>query len=81
MEAAGMKKKVGRPRGEPSTIVNIRLPLTQLARLDRHVDWVEVHTGVSTNRGTLMRWALEMFLDRHEAPDGSGKPLYDRYPS
>ena len=39
MEASDLKKKVGRPKGEPSTIVNIRLPLAQVARLDRHVQW------------------------------------------
>jgi hypothetical protein len=81
MEATGLKKQVGRPKGEPSTIVNIRLPLTLLARLDRHVDWVEAHTRVSTNRGTLMRWALQTFLDMHEDSRESGKPSYDRYPS
>jgi hypothetical protein len=75
-EQSTPKKQVGRPKGEPSTIVNIRLPLTLVARLDRHVDWVEVHSGVSTNRGTLTRRALQMFLDMHEDPRESGKPLY-----
>ena len=73
------KKKVGRPRGEPSTIVNIRLPLTLVARLDRHVDWVEAHSGVRTNRGTVTRRALQRFLDRHEDPHSPGKPWYNCY--
>ena len=82
MENIGLKKKVGRPKGEPSTIVNIRLPLTLLARLDRHVDWVAGHRGEgSINRGTLIRQALQMFLDVHEDPHEPGKPLYSRYPS
>jgi hypothetical protein len=81
MEAGELKKTVGRPKGEPSTIVNIRLPLAQVARLDRHVDWVESHTRVSTNRGTLMRWALQLFLEMHEDPREPGKPLYKHYPS
>jgi len=81
MEARELKKTVGRPKGEPSTIVNIRLPLAQVARLDRHVDWVESHTRVSTNRGTLMRWALQLFLEMHEDPREPGKPLYEHYPS
>ena len=29
------KKPAGRPKGEPSTIVNVRLPLTLVAQLDR----------------------------------------------
>ena len=44
------KRPVGRPKGEASTIVNIRVPLSLLARLDRYVDHQEVTTGRSTNR-------------------------------
>jgi hypothetical protein len=57
------KRPVGRPKGEDSTIINIRMPLSLLARLDRYVDRQEVTTGVSTNRGTIMRNALRAFLD------------------
>jgi len=32
------KKSVGRPKGEASTIVNVRLPLTLVAQLDRYLD-------------------------------------------
>ena len=32
------RKKAGRPKGPPSTIVNLRLPLELLARLDRYID-------------------------------------------
>lgn len=32
------RKKAGRPKGPPSTIVNLRLPLELLARLDRYTD-------------------------------------------
>ena len=45
------KKPVGRPKGEPSTMVNVRLPLTLLARLDRSLDRLEVQTGRKANRG------------------------------
>ena len=78
MEKNVPTKKVGRPKGKPSTIVNIRLPIPLVARLDRHVDWVETHSGVSTNRGTLTRRAVQMFLDMHEDPHEPGKPLYSR---
>jgi hypothetical protein len=57
------KRPPGRPRGEESAIVNIRVPLSLLARLDRYVDHLEVTTGLSTNRGSLMRNALRAFLD------------------
>jgi hypothetical protein len=61
------KKPVGRPKGEPSTIVNVRLPLVLLARLDRYLDRLEVQTGLKANRGMITRRALELFLDTHES--------------
>jgi hypothetical protein len=51
------KKPVGRPKGEPSTIVNVRLPLTLVAQLDRYLDRLEGHTGLKANRGMIARRA------------------------
>lgn len=39
------RKKAGRPKGPPSTIVNLRLPLDLLARLDRSIDRLESQPG------------------------------------
>jgi hypothetical protein len=61
------KNPVGRPRGAPSTIINVRLPLALLARLDRYLDRLEVQTGRTVNRGMITRRALELFLEMHEA--------------
>jgi hypothetical protein len=61
------KNPVGRPRGAPSTIVNVRLPLTLVARLDRYLDRLEVQTGRKVNRGMIARRALELFLETHES--------------
>ena len=61
------RKKAGRPKGPPSTIINLRLPLTLLARLDRYIDRLESHTGLKAHRGMLARRALELFLETHEA--------------
>jgi len=36
-DLATTKKPAGRPKGEPSTIVNLRLPLTLVAELDRYL--------------------------------------------
>jgi hypothetical protein len=63
------KNPVGRPRGAPSTIVNVRLPLALLARLDRYLDRLEVQTGHKANRGMITRRALELFLEAHESGD------------
>jgi hypothetical protein len=57
------KRSIGRPKGEESTIVNVRVPKALLVRLDRYVDKLEVETGISTNRGMIMRNALKAFLE------------------
>lgn len=62
------EKRVGRPRGAPSTIVNVRVPLDLVAQLDRYCDWIETHTGKTVNRGMITRRALREFFEQH-APD------------
>jgi hypothetical protein len=57
------KRSVGRPKGEASTVVNIRIPLSLLARLDRYVDRQEATTGRSINRAAIIKDALRVFLD------------------
>jgi hypothetical protein len=57
------QKKAGRPKGVPSTIVNLRIPVDLLARLDRYIDRLEVQTGLKANRGMIARRALEFFLE------------------
>jgi hypothetical protein len=58
-----LQKKAGRPKGPPSTIVNLRIPLDLLAQLDRYIDRLEVQTGLKANRGMIARRALELFLE------------------
>ena len=60
------RKKAGRPPGPPSTIVNVRLPMALIARLDRYIDRLETRTGVKANRGRIARRALELFLETHD---------------
>jgi len=57
------QKKAGRPKGAPSTIVNLRIPLDLLAQLDRYIDGLEVQTGLKANRGMIARRALALFLE------------------
>ncbi|HSF30115.1 MAG TPA: hypothetical protein VLK82_06535, partial [Candidatus Tectomicrobia bacterium] len=59
------QKAGGRPKGPPSTILNLRIPLDLVARLDRYLDYLEVHTGLKANRGMIARRALELFLETH----------------
>jgi hypothetical protein len=62
-------KPVGRPKGDPSTILNVRLPLTLLAQLDCYLDRLEWRTGLKANRGMITRRALELFLATHATDD------------
>lgn len=58
-------KSVGRPSGPPSTIVNLRISLILLDRLDRYIVHLEEQTGLRANRGMIARRALEVFLETH----------------
>src|SRR5207245_621301 len=44
-------KSVGRPSVPPSTIVNLRISLDLLDRLDRYIAHLEGQTGLPANRG------------------------------
>ena len=66
------KQPVGRPQGEPSTIVNVRLPLPLVAELDRYLDRLERQTGLRANRGMITRRALALFLASHAAEAARG---------
>ena len=65
-EPERLKKPVGRPKGPESTIVNVRIPLDLLERLDRYVDRLIWRRGFKANRGVITRQALELFLETHE---------------
>src|SRR5713226_5155008 len=67
------KKAVGRPKGEASTIINVRLPLTLVAQLDRYLDRLESQTGLKANRGMIARRALALFLASHGAEDATAR--------
>lgn len=51
------KKPGGRPQGGPSTMVNVRLPLTLVAELDRSLDRLERQTGLKAHCGMIARRA------------------------
>jgi hypothetical protein len=58
-----MPRRVGRPKGEDSTVVNLRLSVSLLQRLDRYLDKLETETGLHPNRGMVLRHALKVFLE------------------
>jgi hypothetical protein len=61
------RKKAGRPKGPPSTVINLRIPVALVARLDRYIDHLEAHTGLKAPRGMIACRALEIFLEMHES--------------
>ena len=72
--ATAPQKKVGRPKGAPSTIMNLRIPVDLLVQLDRYIDRLEVQTGLKANRGMIARRALECFLETRTPDQGERKP-------
>jgi hypothetical protein len=72
-DLATTKKPAGRPKGAPSTIVNMRLPLTLVAELDRYPDQLESQTGLKANRGMIARRALELFLASHVSAEATAR--------
>jgi hypothetical protein len=70
---APTKKPVGRPKSVPSTIVNVRLPLTLVAELDRYLDRLERQTGLKANRGMIARRAVELFLASHASAEATAR--------
>jgi hypothetical protein len=66
-EEPTLRKKAGRPKGPPSTVINLRLPVALVTRLDRDIDHLEAHTGLKAHRGMIACRALELFLETHDA--------------
>jgi hypothetical protein len=61
-----MTRPVGRPKGDAATVVNVRIPVSLVERLDRYLDKLETETGLATNRGAIIRHALKVFLETKE---------------
>ena len=58
------KRPVGRPKGEPSIVINVRLPVSLLSRLDHYLERREL-TGIEVvNRGMIIRELLDEMLER-----------------
>jgi metal-responsive CopG/Arc/MetJ family transcriptional regulator len=54
---------VGRPKGEASVVINVRLPSSLLERFDRYLDRREQGTLEVVNRGMVIRELLEDMLE------------------
>ena len=62
-----MPKKVGRPKSNIETeVIAVRIPVELGERLDRYLDRLETQTGIKSNRNSMVRHALRLFLDAEE---------------
>jgi hypothetical protein len=57
------KRPVGRPRGEASVVINVRIPSSLLERFNRYLDHGERRTLEVANRGMVIRELLEEMLE------------------
>jgi hypothetical protein len=71
-EAPPTKKPGGRPKGAPSPMINVRLPRTLVARLERYLERLEVQTGRKAHRGMIAHRALARFLEAYASDDAPG---------
>ena len=62
-----MPRKVGRPKLDVETeVIAVRIPVELGKRLDRYIDRLETQTGIKSNRNSMVRHALRLFLDAQE---------------
>ena len=67
-----MPKRVGRPKSDVETeVIAVRIPVELGKRLDRYIDRLETHTGIKSNRNSIVRHALRLFLDAQEKKEDS----------
>jgi hypothetical protein len=58
------RRPAGRPKGEPSIVINVRIPISLLERFNRYLDRREWHSREAVNRGIVIRELLEEMLER-----------------
>ena len=62
-----MPKKLGRPKSDVETeVIAVRIPVELGERLDRYIDRLESQTGIKSNRNSIVRHALRLFLNAQE---------------
>ena len=57
-----------------SSVVSLRLSDTLLERLDRYLDWMEVHRAEKSSRNDTIRQALTQWLETQEEQGGMIHP-------
>ena len=53
-------------KSEDAQIVSVRLPRALIQRLDRYLDWQNLHRQTKSSRNAVIRQALNNWLDEQE---------------
>jgi metal-responsive CopG/Arc/MetJ family transcriptional regulator len=56
----------GRPKGEETCVISVRMPVDLRERLDRHLDRLVTKHGIKTSRVALISHAVQVYLEGHE---------------
>src|SRR5215475_12167052 len=65
-------------KSEDAQIVSIRLPRALIQRLDRYLDWQNLHRPSKSSRNAAIRQALHNWLDEQEHRAGFLEPQLQR---
>jgi Arc/MetJ-type ribon-helix-helix transcriptional regulator len=65
-------------KSEDAQIVSVRLPRALIQRLDRYLDWQNLHRQTKSSRNAVIRQALNNWLDEQEQRTGFLEPQLQR---
>src|SRR5688572_23642764 len=65
-------------KSEDAQIVSVRLPRALIQRLDRYLDWQNLHRQAKSSRNAAIRQALNNWLDEQEQRAGFLEPQVQR---
>jgi hypothetical protein len=65
-------------KSDDAQIVSVRLPRGLIQRLDRYLDWLNLHRQAKSSRNAAIRQALNRWLDEQEQRAGFLEPQVQR---
>jgi len=57
------QRKGGRPKGDRTRVIAVRISETLRERLDAHLDKLETRHGLKSSRSAMLSHALKKYLD------------------
>jgi len=65
-------------KSDDAQIISLRLPRVLIQRLDRYLDWQNLHRQAKSSRNAAIRQALDRWLDDQEQRAGFLEPQFQR---